>query len=93
MLLWSCGESGDEGEIVGCPGGFEVTARDFRAQTNCGVLLEKEDGTLLAIVNFGEFPEPIVDGADYIVITEQLINAPTPCMGALLHLLLCIERK
>ena len=93
LFIFSCSDDGGEDDNPGCPGGVLVEARDISDQSDCSFVLErKSDGQLLAIVNFEDFSEPIQDGADYIVITEQLLNTPTPCLGALLHQLFCIER-
>lgn len=91
--LPSCSDGDGEGETMGCPGGIEVIARDFRQLPDCGFILEQLDGKILVIVNFNEFTVPIVDGASYVVIVEQLLTAEAPCMMGQITQLLCIERK
>lgn len=93
FVVSSCGEDGGAGESMGCPGGINVIARDFRNFQECGFVLERSDGSFLVIVNFNEFSVPIQDGAEYVVLIEQLLNAEAPCMNGVISLLLCIERK
>ena len=92
LMTLSCGDEDGQGEIVGCPGGFEVTGRDFRSFPDCSFVYELQDGTFIILVNDDEFGVTIVDGGQYRIIAEQLINALAPCMEAKLYQLMCIER-